>query len=286
MPRILLAAAMIAVLAAAVAGRSTTGAHAAAAAPLFVGDFETGSYRPWAQPQCANYGQPPGTKTFGNFFIETSLVGQGRAAGRFDVPTDRKKLTRCEVFTTRPIGVGGDDYYSLMVYMPKGWSPGTTSFWGASIAQLNFENLPAAPIALQAHADHVTLVVQSGVCSTTTCQYRSNGDAPSPNLPALYAIPKPMQLGVWHELIVAVHWATDSHGSVTGWHRLKGQTTWTKTLSLTGYPTIAVNGAGAYPPSTQDKIGLYRAQSTAATSVWLDGFARSKTFATAAATLP
>jgi hypothetical protein len=95
-----------------------------------------------------------------------------------------------------------------------------------------------------------------------------------------------MQLGVWHELIVHVHWATDSTGVIETWHRLKGQTSWTKTASLTGYPTVMLNPDGTYPTATTDKIGAYRAQSTAPTSVWLDGFTRSQSFQTAASALP
>ena len=102
-----------------------------------------------------------------------------------------------------------------MVYLPNGWTTGTTGFWGVEIAQYNWEGLWGSTVDLQAHADHITLTLQSGICANSSCQYASNADSPgSPTLPALYAIPKGMQLGVWHELIVHVHWATDKTGVV------------------------------------------------------------------------
>src|SRR3954449_158665 len=79
-------------------------ATAAQAPPVvFDGSFETGSYKPWNTPQCANYGHVPTTRTFGDFFIDRSRVGQGSAAGRFDLPADSAKLTRCEVFVPRTV---------------------------------------------------------------------------------------------------------------------------------------------------------------------------------------
>jgi hypothetical protein len=254
---------------------------------LFNGSFETGTYKPWSTPECANYGQPLSpTRTFGNFYMDRSNPGAGSYSGRFDLPADPVKLTRCEVFYNRTINVGGDDYYSQMVYLPNGWTAGTGAFWGVSIAQFNWE-IVGSDVALQAHSDHVTLAVQTGVCTNAVCQYRSNADSTgAPTLPALYAIPKPMQLGVWHELIVHIHWATDKTGVIEVWHRVKGQSAWTKTASLTGYPTLQTNPDGSYPNGTLDKNGAYRAQSTAPTSIWLDGYSRSQSFAAAASNLP
>jgi hypothetical protein len=191
------------------------------------------------------------------------------------------------LYTARPLVPGTDDYYSEMFYVPTGWSPGTSSFWGVEFTQLGWEGIWGSSIDLQAHADHVTLNMQTGVCTSSSCQWNSNADSPgSPNLPPLYAIPAPMQTGVWHELIVHVHWATDNSGQVDVWHRVKGQAAWTQTVSLSGYPTMQVHSDGSYPRSSLDKIGAYRAQSTAPTSVWLDGFSRSTSFASASAYLP
>jgi hypothetical protein len=227
--------------------------------------------------------------------MDTSQVGQGGFAGRFDLPADSNKLTRCEVFNPRPIGVGTDSYYGMMVYLPNGWTPGTTgpnAFWGVSIAQLNFENIWGSPVALQAHSDHITLALQTGACNSSTssnpgCDWSSNADSPgNPNLPDLYAIPSPMQLGVWHELVIHTHWATDNTGQIEVWHKVKGQTAWAQTVSFSGYPTVQTLPDGSYPSSVLDKTGAYRDLSNAPTSVWLDSFGISTSFAEATSYLP
>jgi len=273
-------------------------ASAAAASPhlLFNGGFETGSYKPWSMPQCANYGNPTNnaTRAFGNFNLVSDIVGEGAYAARFDLPADPTHLTRCQVITKRPVNAGGDDYYSLMFYLPKGWTTGITPpQFGVIIAQLNYQGLgPGSPnISLIAFPDHVTLVMATGITTTTgtpTYQFSSNADVTTRyvNLPKLYAVPPGMQLGVWHELIIHAHWATDSSGKIDAWHRIKGRRAWQKTASLRGYPTLEENPDGSYPPTTIDMIGAYRMRSAAPTSVWLDGFSRSGSFAAGAAHLP
>ena len=103
---------------------------------------------------------------------------------------------------------------------------------------------------------------------------------------AVYVIPSLMQLGVWHELVIHVHWATNASGLVEVWHRLKGQSTWAKTAGLSGYPTLATSPSGSYPTRTGDKIGAYRGYWYRPTSVWMDAFTRSSSFTTAASKMP
>jgi hypothetical protein len=256
---------------------------------LFDGAFESGSYRPWL-PQAANYGYADNAQVhFGRFSLTVRNPGQGRYGGRFDLPAWSLGRTRAQLITSRPVNAGGDDWYSLMLYVPRGWSPGTTDFWGVSIAELNFQGLGTGgpTIALQAHADHVTVAMQTGVATTADYQYRSNADSGGrPNLPPLYAIPRPMRLGVWHELVIHVHWAVDRHGVVAVWHRLKGETRWRKTASLAGVPTLQTNPDGSFPRSTLDVLQAYRGPSFAPTTIWMDGFSRAVSFKAAAVTLP
>ena len=145
---------------------------------------------------------------------------------------------------------------------------------------------------LAAHADHVALVMQSGLCksvstSTPGCAYSSGG---SGNVAPMSAVPAPLALGVWHELIVHVRWATDSSGTIEVWHRLQGGGSWVKTVSLRGYPTVqwtAEEGPEAIAGSvTSDKIGAYRGRADFPLTVWQDGFVRTTSFAAAAAALP
>ena len=68
-------------------------ASSAASSPylLFNGGFETGSYKPFHRPQCANYGQAPSVKTFGNFFVVQSPVGEGADAAIVDLDVRAKR---------------------------------------------------------------------------------------------------------------------------------------------------------------------------------------------------
>jgi hypothetical protein len=177
-----------------------------------------------------------------------------------------------------------------MVYLPVGWQP-AAGFNGVQIAELNYQGLGdgSANLSLAAQSDHITLALQTGVVTSAFpyAQYRSNADSPGrPNLPPLFAIPRPMQMGVWHELILHVHWASDNTGQVDVWHRVKGQSAWTQTVAFSGYPTLKVNPNGSIPTNTLDVIQAYRLASTAPVSVWFDAFARSTSFAAVAANLP
>ena len=258
---------------------------------VFVGDFDSGKTRPW-MAQAANYGyQDNDVVHFGDINVDDQVVGQGRFSGRFTLPAWRGGKTRSQLITPRPVNAGGDDYYTLMFYVPHGWTAGTGSFWGVQIAQVNFESLgPGGPtVALQLHADHVTLVLQSGVTTKRFpyFQYRSNADSPgTPNVRPLYAIPRGMYTGVWHELVLHCHWAGDDTGVVEVWHRRKGQTKWKQTVSLHGVATLQTESDGSFPQRTLDDIQAYRGPSTAPVTVWLDGFARLTSLEAAQSALP
>jgi hypothetical protein len=91
-------------------------------------------------------------------------------------------------------------------------------------------------------------------------------------------------------VIIHVRWATDTTGLVEAWHRPAGTGPWTKTVTISGYPTLqwtSSRGPTAITDSrTNDKIGAYRGHSTTPLTIWHDGFARTTSFATAAASLP
>ena len=195
------------------------------------------------------------------------------------------------MLAVRPIGLGTDDYYGLMALFPKNWREPSSANWGLSIAQLGFQGIWGSPISLNAHANNVALVMQTGLCSAVSsshpgCAY-SSGD--KGNVKPMVAVPAPLALGVWHELVVHVHRTTDSTGVIEAWHRLKGETRWKQTVSLRGYPTAQWTPERlpilAYN-ATVDKIGAYRGQATFALSIWMDGFVRATSFGAASAALP
>jgi len=259
---------------------------------IFSGAFESGTLAPWPGAQCANTGVPSsGDRVTGTLTVQSETVGEGDYGARFDLPA-ATVVQSCEALIGRPIGVGTDDYYALMVRFPTEWREPSPVGWGLAIAQLNFENIWGSPVALMAHADRVALVMQSGLCNSVYtaspgCAYSSGRGG---NVERTYAVPAPLALNVWHELIVHVRWATDSSGVLEAWHRLKGDNTWNKTVSLTGYPTL--QWTADYGPSaiasgtTFDTIGAYRGPATFPLTIWHDGFVRATSFASAASALP
>jgi hypothetical protein len=259
---------------------------------MFNGDFESGDISQWTWgAQCANTGVPSsGNSVRGTITVQSEIVAQGAYGARFDLPA-AATYTACEALHKRRIGLRSDDYYGLMVRFPGNWREPSPVGWGLSLAQLNFENIWGAPVILAAHANHVALVLQSGLCnsvhsSNPGCAYSSGA---SGNVAPLIAIPAPLALEQWHQLIVHVRWTTDSSGIIEAWHRLKGASSWNKTVTLRGYPTVQwtpEEGPQAIADSvTSDKIGAYRGRATFPLTIWHDGFIRSTSFTATASAL-
>jgi hypothetical protein len=257
---------------------------------MFNGDFESGGISPWAA-QCANTSSAPVLFTRGTVTVQSEIVAQGKYAARIDLPAAPRDRTACETLSKRPIGIGTDDYYGLMVRFPPGWREPSPAGWGLAIAQLNYQGIWGSPVMLTAHADRIALVMQSGLCRSVDtnnpgCAYSSG---PGGNLRSLVAVRAPLALDAWHQLIVHVRWATDSSGVIEVWHRRKGARTWTRTVSLRGYPTVqwtSEEKPQAIGSSvTTDKIGAYRDQAEFSLTVWHDGFVRARSFAATASAL-
>ena len=140
---------------------------------MFRGDFETGNIAQWTWgAQCANTGVPSTASSVrGTISVQSEVVGQGSYGARFDLPAAAKAYTACETLAKRLIDLGSDDYYGLMVRFPSDWREPSPAGWGLSLAQLNFEGIWGAPVMLAAHADHITLVMQSGLCNSVSHEH-------------------------------------------------------------------------------------------------------------------
>jgi len=207
-------------------------------------------------------------------------------------------LQACEVVRPTPLGVGTDAYYGLSFYLPPDWhseANGGGSFWGIAIAQLHFQNIWGSPIELELHGTHLTLALETGACNSHLtrnpgCRWRSNADAPhgsATNLPGLYAIPRPLLDGMWHEVIMRVRWAADSSGAIQVWTRSQQATGWTQTVHFTGFPTVQWDRTrGCCETTAADKIGAYRGVSATPVAVWLGGIVVGTSFQAVSAALP
>jgi hypothetical protein len=260
---------------------------------VFKGDFETGDLSQWTWgAQCANTGVPSsGSAVRGTISVQSEIVGQGKNGARIDLPA-ASGTSACETLSKRTIDIGADDYYGLMVRFPSGWREPSHVGWGLSIAQLNFQNIWGAPVILIAHANHIALVLQSGLCNSafTSRPGCTHSSGPGGNVKPMVAVPAPLATDAWHELIIHVRWAADSSGVLEAWHRLKGSGSWNKTAFLSGYPTVQWTSdrglRGIARSVTSDKVGAYRGGADFPLTVWHDGFVRAKSFSVAASPLP
>jgi hypothetical protein len=270
----------------------------------FDGSFQSG-LAPWSAAgggaQCANHGTPStAPRLRGNFYDDSSTFVAGVQAARFDLPASQPNypLQACELTDPRPLSLGADDYYGYMFYVPQQWTASVTdpsAFWGVATAQFHFQNIWGSPIAFELHNDHMTLAMETGACSNFLtsdpgCQWRSNADNPGGdpgNLGAYYVVPAPMQQGVWHEIVMHVHWAADSTGQVQVWHRVMGDPDWIQTVNLTGYPTVQWDASqGCCSAAVVDKVGAYRGLSNVPVSVWESNVLIGTSFGAVAGSLP
>jgi hypothetical protein len=236
--------------------------------------------------QCNNVTEPNFARR-GSFTIQSAVVGQGHWAARFDLPADADRRSACEVIHDRRLDLGTDDYFALQLHFPRTWREPGGAFWGLVVAQFNYEAITGPPVGLAAHRDYVNLLVASGYFNGSVTQWRSGNGVGRGNLRPMYAIPRPLKLGLWHELIVHVRWSSEMTGAVDVWHRLRGRKQWKRTVRFRGYPTVqwSQTRAAISEMGTTDKIGGYRGESSFRISVFNDAFCRATTFRAAASCL-
>jgi hypothetical protein len=192
--------------------------------------------------------------------------------------------------------LGQDGYYGIMVYVPAGWTIANRAFYGVEFMEYHFQNVYGAPVSFQLHPDHITLALQTGACNNHTtaqpgCAYHTNADNPDGHpgtLPAYYAVPPgAFREGMWNEVLMHVHWASDSTGSVQTWYRVKGASVWTPSASVSGIPTVQWDvRTGCCAGSWIDLSEAYTGALSAPLSIWLDNQVSGSSFAAVAATMP
>jgi hypothetical protein len=256
---------------------------------LFSGNWDTGSTSQWSNgTQCAGDNINNGIAR-GTYSIVASPVAQGTFSANFALPA-ATVANACEAVQVRTLSTGTDDYYALDLMFPTNWQEPSPAGWGMAVAQFNYENIGIGPpVGLLAYSGKLAIVVLSGHVTNNIPAYSSGPDS-NGNVHCATAtcqvIPQgQMTLGVWHQVIVHIHWAADSSGSVETWWKRKGETSWNQQARLSGYPTVQWTSASPFAASyaTTDKIGAYRGAASFPLSIRNDGFCRATTFAAAAA---
>ncbi len=266
------------------AGAST--ARIASGSVVFNGTFRDGTISQWEATswggaQCSNYGVASDANVArGTLSVVPDAVVSGSYTGRFDLPAAGTR-TACELLRGRTIAMD-DEWYSMEVRFPSDWKEPSPAGWGMSLAQLNFEDIWGTPLGVAAHGNSVSLTLNSGLCQRDTlCQYSSGIQG---NVPGQDIIPaSSFATGVWHQLLIHVKWTNGNDGVVEGFHRLRGETNWIRTVSYSGYPTL--QRTSTFTPTaaerTVDKIGAYRGAASFPLTVWQDSFCQATSMAAA-----
>ena len=250
----------------------------------FEANFDSNDISRWQSTplggaQCLNYRVNSDSGiTRGNFYASSDASAKGHSSGRFDLPAASVN-NACELLRGRTVAMD-DEWYAMEVKFPSGWSEPSPAEWGMSLAQFNFENIWGSPLSLTAHSNYVDVNLNSGMCTSFTarnpsCQYSSGIQG---NVPRQHILPSSaFSVAAWHQFLIHVRWTNSNDGIVEGFHRTRGQTTWTETASLRGYPTL--QRTSSFTPSandrTVDKIGAYRGAASFPVSIWLDNFCQA-----------
>ena len=212
----------------------------------FRGDWETGDFSQWRQIQYKT-----GGVLRDQVALESDVVRQGRYAVRFTVrPGDRYSTTggeRSEVWWMSRESSGQDYWYGWSTLFPTDWT--APAAYGLFLQWHSFNSVPP-PIAFDARGDTAVVNVNTG--DLTDGRIGTNR--------AQYPLLSTLSKGLWNDFIVHVHWAADSTGSLTVWHRVQGQQTYTVALDVQNIPTLQTLDGFVSPNYV--KLGLYRGNDT------------------------
>jgi hypothetical protein len=139
-----------------------------------------------------------------------------------------------------PWTVGERRFFGLQFKLPVGWQNPNLDGWGANIAQLYYPVCAEAPFALALQADHCRLVLLTGQCNPggpVPHEY-NNGDGAAQGPSPRAIIPGRLTLGVLHTLIAEIKTSYDWTGETRIWHKIEGEANYTKTVEVTGVPTL------------------------------------------------
>ena len=269
--------------------------------PIFNGDFSTGDASQWRATgpnggvQDSTSNEDTANCSFGPLKFLLDQSDRPGWWGQFNVPAQTSHKQRCQVITqSSPVRHDVDDYITLRVYVPPGWTDGSPQ-WPVQLIEPNFQGLGPNGVnqfTLVLKKTYIGVDLHSGIAFDAPNPFwyeyisdpTNGGDG---NLPPMYAIPKDaFTPGTAYELIVHIRWAFDLTGQIEIWYRTLGTTAWTQTVSQSGFPTLQIYADGDYPANNRgDVVQVYRGPSASPTEVWMNGYTRCDSFDSADAQL-
>ena len=214
----------------------------AGAATNFVGGFESGSYRPFDGIQYEE-----DRPLSDSFELVANPVREGRYAAKIIV---RQGYSRwgyaedTELEWESNEGQGDDYYYAFSTLFPTDWVAPYS--WGIFL-QWHARLGTPPPVSFNARADSAYVHVRGG--DTDENAYRFEYDKLVQVLPTL-------SKGTWNDFVAHIRWSSGSDGLVEVWHRVAGQSGFTKILTLTNIGTLQRTSRGTATNYTL--WGLYR----------------------------
>jgi hypothetical protein len=223
----------------------------AAAEITFQGNWETGDLAPWGSLQF-EFDRPRGE----SFNVVSSPVREGRYSAQFAIRHGYSPFgwnESVEASWGASQGIGTEYYYGFSTLFPKGWVHPIG--WGLFL-QFYTARFPIftgpSPIAFDAVGAQIRAHINTGLSPVSdgpTFQWEYN---------RTHVISPTLNLGKWNDFIVRVVWKSDWTGQFEVWHRVEGQSGYTKVVSLKNIPTLRQNPAYGTDAIGSIKQGLYR----------------------------
>lgn len=196
-----------------------------------------------------NSGFPLTIWDFGTFQANTWTVGLGEDVWfcyEFQLPSD---------WVTVSTAIGGNPYFFLLLQ---------TGQWPYGFRQPLF--------SFNADPTSAHVVLTSGAWTNTPETYQSQLTRTVIPVNELTVAP------AWHQMVVRWRVAKDLTGGWEIWWRRRGETTWTKTLSVLNIPSLlwdSALGSSSAAMSGRDGLAVYTRGGSAATSVLVHKYARA-----------
>jgi hypothetical protein len=242
--------------------------------------------------------------------VSVGSNGRGNRFGEFLLPPNRNYRQAAMMLHSRTVANGSDEWFAMGFYFPKSWPAALTSANGRknsiSLGCPNYYSVNSCEVSVSARPHSMFTLINSGACPASGvapgCPWysatpdggnysRCRGFRESQCGPLYIVRPGKLKLNVWHQIIMHVYYTLEDNGRVEFWHRLRRDSRWQKTVSVSGgFPTLQTGPTSFGTtvtrsnidgwPST-DQFGIYRWPDDGPASLRVDDWCRASTFRSA-----
>jgi hypothetical protein len=248
---------------------------------------------------------------YGSISIASGVADRGTRSGKFSLPADKSHWQGAMMLHNRQVQNGSDEWFAMAYYFPRNWAKALTTADGTrhslNLGCPNYYSVNSCIVSVSARPQSLFTLINSGACPASGvspgCPWYSatpdggnystcRGFTGSQCGPLYIVRPGRLKLNVWHEIIMHVYYTLDNNGVVEFWHRVKGQSVWKKSVSVSGrFPTLqtgpatfgtTVTRSNLDGWSSTDQFGLYRGPQATSATLWADNWCRATSYQSAA----